>query len=437
MGGPSGVELSMSFLNIACKGLLLLPCVMVAGIAVAEPFIVGVATHSMNNPDQPLQRSLTLANDAGITSVRDDAFWSTVEPEPGQSRIIPQWRAWLTTATALRQTPMVILGYGTSFTGNAKPRQPEVKTPYLKYVDYLTRQLGNPVKYYEVWNEWDIESATDARLSNDYVALVRDAAPIIRKNNPQARVLAGAVTSAGIKGGFVDRILAAGVLRYADGISLHPYVHCAGRGRNTPESWIDWMRELDNRFSQGGRPVPLYLTEMSWPSHEGACGIDNSRQAAYLARAFFLARTVPNIKGMWWYDLIDDGTQRDEQEHHFGLLNVDLSPKPAYPVLKAISRYVRDFDYDPHDSLQADGIYKLVFSDGHERILVAWATEHSREAQVNSQAMGNAPLRVLDTQTPDKGMVNTEQHWQCSDDQCTARINLTEFPKIIRLSPEA
>jgi len=175
---------------------------------------------------------------------------------------------------------MVILGYGTSFNGNAKPRKPEVKIPYLKYVDYLTRQLGSPVKYYEVWNEWDIDGPSDARLSNDYVAVVKDAASIIRNNNPQAKVLAGAVTSAGIKGGFVDRILAAGVLKYADGISLHPYVHCEGRNHNTPESWINWMRDLDGRFSKGGKPVPLYLTEMSWPSHEGACGIDATRQAA-------------------------------------------------------------------------------------------------------------------------------------------------------------
>ena len=33
-----------------------------------------------------------------------------------------------------------------------------------------------------------------------------------------------------------------------------------------------------------GRPVPLYLTEMAWPSHQGACGIDENLQAAYHVR---------------------------------------------------------------------------------------------------------------------------------------------------------
>ncbi|SDI10675.1 hypothetical protein [Pseudomonas abietaniphila] len=427
----------MNALRIGRKGLLLLSSLFLANVAAADPFIVGVATHSMNNLAQPL-RSLELATAAGVTSVRDDAFWSTAEPTPKQLRIIPQWRAWLNTASALDLSPMVILGYGTSFNGNAKPRKPEIKIPYLSYVDYTTRQLGNPVKYYEVWNEWDIEGPSDARLSSDYVALVKDAAPIIRKNNPQAKVLAGAVTSAGIKGGFVDRMLAAGVLKYADGLSLHPYVHCEGRDHNTPESWINWMRDLDRRFSgKAGKPVSLYLTEMAWPSHEGNCGISAVRQSAYLARAYFLARTVPNIKGMWWYDLINDGTARDDQEHNFGLLNIDLSPKPAYATLKAISPYLRNFNYDASNSLQADNVYKLAFSDGRERIMVVWATGRSREDQVNATAMNNGPVRILDTQSPNKGMTDSEQHWRCNADQCSTPITLSEFPKIIRLSPGA
>ena len=57
------------------------------------PFIVGVATHSMNNTAQPL-RSLQMASAAGVTSVRDDAFWSTAEPTAGQLQIVAPWRAW-------------------------------------------------------------------------------------------------------------------------------------------------------------------------------------------------------------------------------------------------------------------------------------------------------------------------------------------------------
>ncbi|SEJ70398.1 hypothetical protein [Pseudomonas sp. NFR16] len=421
-----------------CRGvsLSMLLALSLASTAFAEPFIVGVATHSMNNSQQPL-RSLELAKAAGIASVRDDAFWSTSEPERNQHRIIPLWRAWLGTAKGLDMSSMIILGYGTSYTGNVKPRTPEVKAPYLNYVDYISRQLGSPVKFYEVWNEWDLDSPTDSRLSTDYVKLVRDAAPIIRKNNPQAKVLAGAVTTAGIKGGFVDRMVAAGVFKDADGISLHPYVHCEGADRNTPESWITWLRDVDHSISsKAGKPIALYLTEMSWPSHDGNCGISVVRQSAYLARTYFLVRTLPNVKGMWWYDLINDGDARDEQEHNFGLLNSDLSAKPAYSVLKAISPYVRDFTYDPANSLQKDGIYTLAFTHGSERIWVAWALGRARDVQITAQAMNNRPVTALDTQSADKGMTETQQHWSCNADRCATSVTLDEFPKIIRASPD-
>lgn len=427
----------MSFRSIGLSGLALMAALCAANVAVAEPFIVGVATHSMNNTGQPL-RSLQMASVAGVTSIRDDAFWSTAEPVRGQMQIIAPWRAWLSTAKGLNLTPMVILGYGSSYQGGAKPRIPAVKIPYLKYVDYLTRQLGSPVRFYEVWNEWDLDGPTDPRLSNDYVTLVRDAAPIVRKNNPQALVLAGAVTTMGIKSGFVDRILAAGVMKYADGISLHPYVHCEGSYRNTPESWIGWMRDLDRRIStKVGRPVPLYLTEMSWPSHNGNCGVSAERQSAYLARAYFLIRTVPNVKGMWWYDLINDGTNRNEQEHNFGLVDADLRAKPAYSVLKAISPYLPQYTYEPANSLQSDGVFQLAFSNGRERILVAWVSGREHEVTISAPAMKNKPVRILDTQTPDKGMTDSPQQWVCDAQRCSARLTLTEFPKIIRLSPEA
>jgi hypothetical protein len=140
---------------------------------------------------------------------------------------------------------------------------------------------------------------------------------------------------------------------------------------------------------------------------------------------------------MWWYDLIDDGKVRDEQEHHFGLLNVDLSPKPAYSTLKAITPYLRDFNYVPSESLQADSVYKLVFSNGRERIMVAWATGRPREDRITATALNNTPLRMLDTQVPDKGMLDSGQRWTCTGDQCAVPVTLTEFPKIYRLNPGA
>ena len=43
---------------------------------------------------------------------------------------------------------------------------------------------------------------------------------------------------------FSVRLLENGLMQSVDGLSLHPYVHCRGWRRNTPEAWIEWMSEV-------------------------------------------------------------------------------------------------------------------------------------------------------------------------------------------------
>ncbi|SHN29956.1 hypothetical protein SAMN05216593_12555 [Pseudomonas asturiensis] len=421
--------------------LLLLGWLSVVPMARAEPpFVVGIATHLMNF-DRKLKQPLELTAEAGFNSVKDDAFWSTAAPYPHELRITANWRNYLTIARELDMSRLAILGYSTYFHDNKKPREPVVMGAFLNYVDYVTRQLGNRITYYEIWNEWDLEASADPQLALDYVTLVQKTVPIIRKNTrngtgPQAKILAGSVTPDGMKYGFADPLIESGALDLIDGLSVHPYAHCAADDGNTPEAWVVWMADYERYIrTKAGRDVPIYLTEMGWPSHQGPCGKSELTQARYMARIYFLARTIPNVKGMWWFDLYNDGPDRYDQEHNFGLLNEDLSPKPAYTMMKAIAPVVRDFTYDAQASSLTKDLYQLHFSKGNERVLVAWAIGKPREVQVVSQGNGNGPLRMTDTVHAERGEVDSGQSWACEGNQCSASITLTNFPKIIRLSP--
>ncbi|MFJ4144167.1 hypothetical protein [Pseudomonas sp. NPDC089734] len=419
--------------------LLLLGGLLCASSVSAEPvFIVGIATHLMNF-DHPLRQPMTLTRDAGFNSVKDDLFWSTAEPAPHHLRITSTWRNYLSMAFDMNLSRLGMLGYSTYFHDNAKPRTPEVMTPFLEYVDYVTRQLGNRISFYEVWNEWDLEDPKDLQLRKDYVELVRKTVPVIRKNtrNTQgtpARILAGAITRDGMNEGVADSLIDSGALDLVDGLSIHPYAHCAADDGNTPEAWVQWLARYEQSIrAKAGRDVPLYLTEMGWPSHQGPCGKSKVTQAVYMARIFFLARTVPNIKGMWWFDLFNDGPDRHDQEHNFGLLNEDFSPKPAYTMMKAISPVVSSFTYDPQASTMTDNTYKLYFDNGDERVLVAWAIGAPRDEQIVSARPLNGPVRLTDTLMAEQGRIYSDQSWQCEADRCSASIRLTNFPKIISL----
>lgn len=422
-------------------GLLLAGSLSCATATAAEaPFILGISTHLMNH-DRSVNKPLKLAADAGFNSVKDDIFWSTAEPSPNRLRITPQWRNYLQTASGLNMSRLAILGYSTYFHDNAKPRTPQVMEPFLKYVDYVSGQLGNRVSFYEIWNEWDLEDPKDRQLSLDYVKLVQATAPVIRKNTRNvagtpAKILAGSVTPEGMNFGFADSLIESGALDLVDGLSVHPYAHCAANDGNTPEAWLRWMSRYEHHIrTKAGRDVPLYLTEMAWPSHQGACGKSEVTQALYMARIFFLARTIPNVRGMWWYDLYNDGPNRYDQEHNFGVLNEDLSPKPAYPMMKAISPVVRDFTYDAQASVLTEDTYRLYFDKGPERVLVAWVIGKPRAEKVVISTGMKGPVRLTDTSRPEQGSIDSDQAWSCEQGQCSATVNLTHFPKIIRLSP--
>ncbi|MCQ4247003.1 hypothetical protein [Stutzerimonas decontaminans] len=400
-----------------------------------EPFVVGVCAHELHKGD-PSGRAYAMMRDAGITSVRTDAHWAYVERQPGQLKIEPSWHRYLKETARHGLNTQFILGYGNShYGGGEKPRSEPVRAAFNRYVEFITDELKGQVAYYEIWNEWDVEDPRDPKFTQDYARLIADASGIIRQRAPEAKVLAGAVTTQGIETGFALRLLENGLMQSVDGLSLHPYVHCRGWRRNTPEAWIDWMTEVDKQLTRAaGRPVPLYLTEMAWPSHQGACGIDETLQAAYLARAFFLAKTLPNIKGMWWYDFRNDGTDKTEREHNFGLVRQDFTLKPAYPVLAAISEIVREYSFVGRDESAAGDVVMLRFARDEEQLMVAWSADKPRTVELRSGAGNEGRVAMIDTAQPQHGRVTTTSEWKCpAIGGCRTTVKLDGFPKIISL----
>ncbi len=414
--------------------MLLLGLLLSCPAGADERFIIGVATHLMNKSG-PSAKALQLLEAAGVDSIRDDAYWSIAESHRGQLQIDPPWRAYLSKAREHKLSPLLVLGYGNPNYGNyAKPRHSPIREGFDNYVNFVSRELVDSVNFYEIWNEWDKENPVDENLARDYSSLIEKTASTLRQQKKPLKILAGAVTSQGMDLGFADRLVAAGLLDHVDGLSLHPYVHCRQEGRQTPERWIAWLRWIDADLrALVARPVPLYLTEMGWPSNTGKCGVSEQTQAAWLARSFFLAQTVPDIKGLWWYDLLDDGQDPGDPEQNFGLLNQDLSVKPSYLTLKAISPFLHDYRYDAEKSRELDSVYLLRFAKGAEQILVAWSTGQPRSIAVDASSVQAGNVLLTDSGQPERGQQDTAIPWSCNDSRCSAQVPLNEFPKIIRL----
>jgi hypothetical protein len=315
------------------------------------------------------------AIDALNVSVRDDVRWSGIERSAGKLEYHSGGNMDVLLQDVLKrnQRPIIELPGGNNlYDGGGQISSAAGIAAFARYARFVASQLPGRPKQIEVWNEWDHGSGSSAEQASGkgdpvaYANLLRGAYPALKGENPANIVIGGALAT--IDPSWIEKFAQAGGFKYLDAFSVHPYVHCATRapqapshlklssfmphnnGGNvrlalaegtvkpiggTPEhaiALLDDLKEMLDKYSPN-RAIPVYVTEMGWPTSAGQCGIIDSAVAAYLQRFMLLAAARSYIAGVWWYDLFDDGSNPGNREHRFGLAAQDHQPKPAYTAL--------------------------------------------------------------------------------------------------------
>ncbi|UFS69774.1 hypothetical protein LPW11_18015 [Geomonas sp. RF6] len=347
--------------------------------AADQPFrelVVGVGTHIGG---QDIDKNIAALTRLGVSSVRDDFFWSGLEKVPGELQIPDKLQRYNAMLEQSGISQLVILDYGNRFYDDGgKPVTDEGIRAFARYAGYVASQVATTSNI-EIWNEWD--NGKEPKSAESYLKLVKAVSPAIKAARKDAVILGGSVTTAGIRNGWAVELVRGGILDYVDGVSIHPYVHCDRDSR--PEAWIRLIDETAGELQRANaeKEVPLYITEMSWPSHSGACGNSAETVAKYSARALLLVRTIPSVRGIWWYDLTNDGMDPQEREQNFGLLQNDYTPKPAFPAfadavsaIKGAKRVTR--------LLSPSGVVCVEIEDqGGEKVFALWA-DNGRAAEI-------------------------------------------------------
>lgn len=407
--------------------MLLIALIMASTPARAEPpFVLGVATHLTRQP-RPIDQSLDALAAAGIMSLRDDAGWGRVERERGVLKIPAQWDEVIDGAVKRGIAPLLILDYGNNFyDGGGKPTSAEGIAAFVRYAQFLAQHYKGRVKRYEIWNEWDHGPGNTSPASADaYLRLVKAVHAAIKQIDPEAEIIAGAITSGGIREGFLTRLVEQGVLDHSDAISLHPY------SAHSPEDWARWMKQVgDDLQRRAGRPIRVYLTEMAWPAHQGAYGISQQAQAENLVKMFLLAKTMPFIKGIWWYDLQNDGPDPKNREHNFGLLDHELRPKPAYLALQQFSGLIREGEYV--DSL-SDGpaLRALHLRKNGQDTLALWSADPAACPKARLTAKNKIQALIDQPQGSRQGITWKEMRGESGQLLYQAELPLSSMPYLL------
>jgi hypothetical protein len=386
-------------------------------VPASEPAIYGVQTHFALNRGVP-DADLSKISGGNIASIRDEVYWSQVEVEKGVYTMPDYVPQALDLAISKGLKPLIILDYGNQFyDGGGMPISDEAQAAFVRYAEFVANYFKGKVQGYEVWNEWNIGAGSNQSGSPPdpaaYVSLLAKTSAALKRIDPTVMVLGGVV--AHWDSGWIVKILQNGAASHLDGISIHPY--CWGSGWDgRPEVLVDWLGKLEDtiRSYSDGRQIPLYLTEIGWPNQTGALGTPPEVTAGYLSRLLILATAKPFIRGIWWYDFRDDGTDKSDVEQNFGLLNYDGTPKPAWYMLSDMAgllneaRFVANISADP-------GLFAFRFSHGDgTSTLAIWTDRQNSQASVKLTFGADASTGVT-LQQPGSGQPPQEMTFASND----------------------
>ena len=373
-----------------------------------SPFIVGVCTHFSQGKGL-LAANLSLIRQAGAASIRDELGWRGIEKEKGVLKVPEEWDTFVRRAASSGIQPMLILDYGNPFYDKGdKPVSDEALEGFARYSEFIVRHFKGVVRHYEVWNEYDIKiGGTSPGSAENYTKLLEKVYPRIKKIDPSIIVYGGAMTPTGVNNGWLEKMLAGGALRNMDVVSIHTYNYGRPGRERTPEAWAEWMQKVQDLIAKynDGKQAALYVTEMGWPTQLDKRGTTPRQSADYLARMYLLSRTMPFMKGIWWYDFQDDGWRATYNEANFGMVRPDLTPKPSYFALSSIAALVADAGYSGRVETGDPDVYVLKFrpKKGSE-VWAVWSAHADDDWQLTLKTSAPSPKPLQCAEVGSRGI---------------------------------
>ena len=302
----------------------------------------GVSTHFYNGKNNP-EKLLETIGKGGIGLIRDDIRWNVVESKLGEYVIPDNLLKELEYAKENDIDVMLILGNGNTLYENTSP--PTTDAALDAFEEYCYRaalKTKGYAKYFEVWNEFNHtdNKSKPGYTTQTYANILTRAYRAVKRANPDAVVFLGGLCRVGRPLDedyeWLNELLPkiTGENMCFDAVSIHPYRYLSpedGRFKETITAFKEYLT------SKGLGNVPLWISEMGWPSFENTrTNITEKDQAEYLVRMLAINDAYSLAERVIWYDLENDGTLKTDNESNFGLLNnkaympTAYSAKPSY-----------------------------------------------------------------------------------------------------------
>ena len=279
----------------------------------------------------------------------------------------------------------------------------------------LAECVRNGNKYWEFCNELNMSTLGiamegggigKALQAPGYAAWVRRIAEIKKEKPEWRKVQLLTLGIAGTDGAFLRAVATNGVWGAFAGVCEHPgrgnftpdypYARPEKRGARLPKEdkasanpsfWnylgaVRLTREcvsrLDGEFTPGGAPKPLWLTEVYAPTFPNSYWEDTLHSSAENVVLTYALAKAEGVKCAMFYQLFDGvwsnrlGVNPRNREYFFGLVNRDLSFKPALMAYCAIAEALDGAAFIGWAELPARTAHALLFSTPRGGLAIAW-----------------------------------------------------------------
>ncbi|MGH2890183.1 MAG: hypothetical protein ACRDNJ_11195 [Solirubrobacteraceae bacterium] len=311
---------------------------------------------------------------SGVQSIRTAFSWSAAEPYQSWSDVPATEQSQFTdvagvpvdfeltdaivaAAAAHHVSVLPTVLYAPAWDAAANPDGVDTPQRYGPYAAYLTALIGRygphgsfwrqhrgvpkmPIRAWQIWNEPNLSYYWRQPFARSYAGLLRAAHAAIRRADPGAKVVLGALTNLAWKSiGQLYRVRGARGL--FDVVAVNGFTK---RPANVI-LYLRLMRRALDRFHDGAKP--LLATEISWPSARGhvSNGFDfdtteagQARNIATLLPQLGAQRTSLGLAGFYWYTWMGDEQDGGKAFDFAGLERFRDGQVSVKPALAAYRR---------------------------------------------------------------------------------------------------
>ncbi len=242
-------------------------------------------------------------------------------------------------------------------------RMPADLAAYEEFIFQQISRVPGQYRHFELWNEpWGHYTGPEfAELTKAMRRAIKRAKPdaLCGPNLGPLTHLAEYIDAGGMEG--------------MDFLTIHPYSpdFCSSPEKTELQEVIrDYRKLLKSKL---GRDVPLYVTEIGWPTTpEGPTANTEEQQAAYMVRAALIL-LAEGVQGIMPYSAWQPETKRNNMESHFGFIRKNMTPKPVLAAYAAANRILEGAQFETRLKYGSD-IGAFLFRDSSGgRVLALYA----------------------------------------------------------------